>query len=205
MAFLTELDVINDMLSSMGESPLNILDAGHPLVPAGQRMLKTASWREQAKSWWFNKELTTLSPDVAGHIFLPYDTIRVDPQDTLLHYTQRGQRLYQPYASASVDKYVFTGPVVCWLVRYLPFDELPATAQLLVSCSAQLDFQKAYDADVNKFQEMKLAYRDALISLNAEHTRSQNVNFLNTSSVSQAMNAITPGLGGARLPTNFRG
>ncbi|GEM_PF-3175039 len=183
MTFLSKLDVVNDMLAALGETPVNDLSSGHPLVGAAVRMIGTANSREQAKAWWFNKELVTLSPDDNGAIWLPNDTIRVDPTKTTLHYVQRGRRLYQPYARASVDKYKFTRPVTCWLVRLLPFEELPAPAQLLVSYSAQLDFMKSYDADQDKYAAVQALKREALIMLNAEHTRNQNANLLRNATV----------------------
>ena len=191
MSFLTELDVINEMLASLGESPLNTIDEDHPLVPAGRRLLRFASMREQAKSWWFNKELVTLSPDpLSGAIVTPMDSIRVDPCNSSLHYVQRGRRLYQPHAPASVDKYKFTAAVECWLVRNIAFEDLPPTAQYLISCAAVMDFQKAYDADAQKFQQIQLDYRAALTNLNAEHIRSQNVNLLYRPSIRHSLSQM---------------
>lgn len=198
MTFLTQLDVVNDMLAALGESPLNDLNEGHPLAPIGQRMIATANAREQSKSWWFNKELVDLSPDPAGSIYLPNDTIRVDPQEPSLHYVQRGRRLYKPYAPSLEDKFKFTAPVRCWLVRLVPFEDLPATAQIVVSFSAQLDFQKAYDADQAKFQQLVLEYRQALVTLNAEHIRSQDANLLRRKSIYEDQRRT-----GAMLPNRW--
>jgi hypothetical protein len=201
MTYLTQLDVVNDMLASLGESPINTLDEGHPLVAAGLRAINTASWREQSKSWWFNLELVKLVPDVTGTIYVPEDTIRVDPRDGTQAYTQRGRRLYNNFASASIDKYNFSGAVECWLVRHIAFEDLPAPAQTLVSYSAQKDFQKAYDADRDKFQQLVIDYRDALVTLNAEHIRNRNVNLLNTASVAGKLARVAPFYGSNRLPT----
>ena len=192
MTFLSKLDVINDMLAALGETPVNDLDVGHPLVGAGVRMLATANSREQAKAWWFNKELVTLTPDIAGTIFLPEDTIRVDPTRTTLHYVQRGRRLYQPYAAASADKYTFTKPVTCWLVRLITFEDLPAPAQLLVSYSAQLDFMKSYDADEAKYNKVKELKREALLLLNTEHIRNMNPNLLRNATVARTAAPQSP-------------
>lgn len=179
MTFLSELDVVNEMLATIGEVPLNSLSDGHVLAPVGQRLLATANVREQSKGWWFNRELSVMTPDtVTGFINLPLDTLRVDPQEPSLHYVQRGRRLYQPYASAAQDKYVFSQPVLVWLVRLIPFVDLPAQAQNVVSYAAQLDFMKAYDADVNKYQEVARLYKDSVLTLNAEHIRNQNANFI---------------------------
>lgn len=193
MTFLTELDVVNDMLATMGETPLNALDESHPLVPSGRRFLSNNSWKVQAKSWWFNKELTTLTPDPSGSIFLPADTISVDAQDKSADYVQRGNRLYQPFARASTDKFVFTAPVVCWLVRKLPFEQLPAPAQMVISLSARLEFQLLYDADANKVALLQRALAEAQVELTTEHIRNKGVNLLDRSDLQGAMHYIQPG------------
>lgn len=178
MPALSTLDVVNDMIGTTGELPINSVDEGHPLVPAALRALATSSAREQAKSWWFNKELTDLVPDLNGNIYLPNDTLRVDPQANNLNYVQRGRRLYKPYEPSAGNKYFFRDKVRCWLVREIPFEDLPVPAQHVVSYAAQLDFLKAYDADQNKVQQLLVSYKEAWMTLNAEHTRNEGVNIL---------------------------
>lgn len=178
MPFLSNLDVVNEMLATLGELPINTLEDGHPYIAPALRILSVASAREQAKSWWFNNELTDLVPDVNGFIYLPNDTIRVDPQAETLNYVQRGRRLYKPFEPSSADKYKFTAKVRCWLIREVPFEDLPIPAQHLISYSAQLDFMKAYDADQNKVQQVAALRNDAWMTLNAEHTRNIGANIL---------------------------
>jgi len=172
--YLTELDVINDMLATMGEAPLNSLDEDHDLVASGLRKLRNASYREQSKAWWFNREWITLSPDVQGNLNVPNDTIRIDPTYSGTKLVQRGRRLYDPVRAS----YSFSAPVQCLLVRFVPFSDLPPPAATLIACAALLDFQKDYDADGNKFRQIQLDYREALVQLNAEHTRNQGANLL---------------------------
>ncbi len=179
MTFLSKLDVVNDMLGLLGENPLNTLDEDHDLVANALRVLRTANYREQAKSWWFNKELLRLTPDAdSGFIYLPTDTIRVDPSNTNLNYVARGRRLFKPFAPPLESKYVFTQPVDCWLVRLLDFEDLPISAQMFVSASAQYSFQLTVDGDSNKTQELKIAYQQALVTINSEHIRNSDVNLL---------------------------
>lgn len=193
MPFLTELDVVNECLGTLGELPLNNLDDEHDLVPAARSALKRAMMREQAKAWWFNKEITTLTPAVdTGFITVPADTIRIDPTDETLNYVQRGSRLYQPYASANVDKYKFTRSVECWLVRQLPYEDLPPMAQDVIALAAVLDFVKDYDADRNKVAEYKDDYRTAYMTLNAEHIRNVNANRLRSPSLQRVMRRMAP-------------
>lgn len=178
MPALSRLDVVNEMLACLGELPVNSLDEGHPLVPTAIRVLAAANTREQSKSWWFNKELVDLVPDTEGHIYLPNDTLKVDPQSQSLKYVQRGRRLYKPYEPTATNKYKFDSDVRVWLVREVPFEDCPVSAQMFVSYSAQLDFMKSYEADPQKFSQVTQLYRDTLITLNSEHTRAHGANLL---------------------------
>ena len=54
---MTKLDIINDMLATIGEAPLNELDARHPHVAAGLRILDQKNREIQVNGgagWWFN-------------------------------------------------------------------------------------------------------------------------------------------------------
>lgn len=186
MALLSELDVINDQLATLGETPLNSVEEDHPYVAAGLRFLRVANHREQAKGWWFNKEIVTLTPDVNGFIFTPTDAISVDPVTPSNAFVQRGRRLYNPATTA----YVFTLPVECKLIRLVAFDELPPSAASYIGLSAVLVFQRSYDADPQKTKDLTLDMRQAYTTLNAEHIRNQNVNMLDKPSTAALNNRL---------------
>jgi hypothetical protein len=193
MPFYTELDVVNECLASASELPLNSLDDEHPLLASALASLRAANMREQAKGWWFNKELTKLNPDAtSGYISIPADTIRLDPTDESLNYVQRGNKLYQPYADSATDKFKFTQPVACWLTRLLAFEDLPVTAQDFVRVSAVLDFQKDFDGDPQRKQDLKDEYKAAYITLNSEHIRNVNANRLRNPSLQRKLMGIAP-------------
>lgn len=179
MSYITTLEVVNECLATTGELPVNSLEDGHPLIPAALSALKIANRREQGKSWWFNKELVELSPDTSGSIYLPNDVLKVDPQSSSDRYVQRGRRLYKPFEATVATKYTFDKPITVWLVREVPFEECPYSAQALISYSTQLDFMKSYDADQNKYRQVAEFYKDAVITIGAEHVRASGANLLN--------------------------
>lgn len=189
MTIMDKLDVVNDCLAILGELPLNTLEEDHGFTAAALNSLERANSREQAKQWWFNQETVTLSPDPGSDdkILIPLDAIRVDPVDGSQDFVQRGRYLYKQFASASEDKTAFTRDVICKLTRLVKFEDLPHSAQLLVAASAKLDFGKSYDADRTRNDELKLEYRDAYTTLNAEHIRNINANLLHRPSVNGAM------------------
>lgn len=188
MAFITELDVINDQLATLGESPLNSLTDDHPMTAGGLRILRVASYREQAKGWWFNRERVTLAPDpVSKNILVPADAISIDPLAPSDHFVLRGRRLYNPKTTS----YSFTSPIVCKLVRFLEFTDLPPTAAAYISLSAVLQFQRDYDADPQKTKLLMIDLQSAYKDLNAEHTRNMQTNmFTDSASIRYKMDSL---------------
>lgn len=173
---LSELDVVNEMLSVLGEAPLNEIDEEHPLVPAARRILRIATYRIQSESWWFNRETVTLHPDPdTGEVLVPPDAIRVDPQDRSWNLIQRGRRLYDPVNAT----YTIGEKVPAVLIRNLPFDDLPPSAQHAVSLEAQVEFNKAHDGDETKLRLLIGKQAEMARLLRAEHIRNVDANLIN--------------------------
>jgi hypothetical protein len=180
MPFLTELDVVNECLGTMGELPQNALDDDHDLIASARRAFKTVNLREQAREWWYNSETVTLQRDADNYIFVPGDAIRCDPQDPYKHLVQRGRRMYDP-TKATYKLDVSALPV--YLVRLVEFEDLPPSAQIVISIATQLKFMVAYDSDQVKYRQLVADYQEAYAIMNAEHIRNSDTNLLNNPSV----------------------
>lgn len=203
MPFLTELDVVNAQLATMGEAPLNELTDDHPFVAAGLRILKVANYREQSKGWWFNTEWATLAPDpVNSSISVPDDTISINPSDSY-KYAVRGRRLYD----LTRQSYAFTKSVKVEMLRYVNFEDLPGSFSSLVQLDATKDFQLEYDADRFKAQTYENQRTEMLMVVNAEHTRQRKANLLHSYSAQAKFNSLghSPVYGDGFLPTHFKG
>jgi len=186
---LTQLDVVNQCLASMGETPLNAVDADHPFVAAALLTLKTTNTQEQAKGWWFNTDLVTLHPDALSRfIYVPDDAISINPNDTGTAWVLRGRRLYDRFTST----YEFAGDVRVELVREIPFEDLPMLATHVIAARTVLDFQSAYDSDADKYSRLGVAYQQAFSTLRAEHIRQVKANMLNNPTVQLQMRDIRP-------------
>lgn len=195
MAFLTELDVVNSCLGTLGELPVNALDDEHPLIAAARKVFKEVCYREQARQWWFNTEIIDLKRDADSFIYVPQDAIRCDPVDDSKNFIQRGRRLYDP--EKGKNTYVMDRDVTCWLVRFIPFEDLPVVAATAVNYATQLSFMQSYDADMNKYQQIGRNYADAYALLNAEHIRNADANLLHRNSTLNRM--LNIGLGSGRF------
>lgn len=202
MAFYTELDVVNDMLATLGESPLNSIDEDHPLTAAALRVLRMVNLGEQAKEWWFNKELVTLAADPQSkYIYIPADAISVDPVDTTKNYVMRGRRLYDTARA----RYEFDETSLqCNLVRLLPYEDLPSLMQTYISICCQVKFQKDYDGDVTKASTLAAEWKLAWMALNAEAIRCVSANLLNTPSFQRKLRDVS-GTQGWNNPTIIGG
>lgn len=136
---LSELEAVNAMLRFIGEQPVNTLEnTGITAASIAQRCLHDASRTLQSHGWWFNSEENyTLTPDVEGFLYVPTNTLRIDPQNPSLDYVLRGMKLY----NKADHTYTFTELVSVKLVLFLPWDELPQTARDYVMKKALKEFQ----------------------------------------------------------------
>ena len=177
----TTLEVVNGCLASMGEAPLSSLVEPHAMKGAAVNSLNRANKNVQETGKWFNTEYVSLSPDsVNGWITLSGDCIKFSsgtPQAPSKPYlVQRGSRLY----NLNTRSYVLTEDVAGYIVRLVPFEELPPVAANYIACLAVLRFQSNFDADTNKRQELERDASIAKIEFNSEHIRQIKVNLINS-------------------------
>lgn len=169
----TELDVVNACLATLGELPLVELTDEHPMVAAARSNLTEALVSEMHRQWWFNTDFITLTATDEGYIYAPEDAVavKIPYQPNLI---MRGRRLYDRNKSS----YDLEGSVDAVVVRNIPFDDLPAPAQILVKDSCVLQFQLNYDADNAKTGQIQAKYQNSYRLLNAEHARQIQANGL---------------------------
>jgi hypothetical protein len=192
MALLSQLDVVNACLGTMGESPLIAIDTDHPYVQAALRSLGNASAVEQGEGYWFNTDLADLTVDpTTGFVYVPADSLDVDAGAAFL--IQRGRRLYdRSRSSYDLRPVLDTGPISVKVIREIPFEDLPPLAQQVISYRAQLDFQQEFDGDESKYSKLGGAYTNASRLLKAEDIRQQKVNLFNSQSMQSKLRLIRP-------------
>jgi len=140
----TELDAINIMLGTIGESPINSLDAATGVVDAvtARSILSEVSVQVQEEGWHFNtEEEFDLVPSMdTQEIYIPANAIEVDtsPYDRDFDVAIRGQRLYD----RGNKTYKFTKSLKCDLTVLLEFNELPQAARHYITIRAARVFQQ---------------------------------------------------------------
>jgi hypothetical protein len=181
--FISELDVVNACLATMGEAPLNTLNDDHVYKDAALGYLEEYNMVEQAFGYWFNREYLTLLPDSeTAHIAIPQDVLEV--REVLQGVwaqpaaVQRGNRAY----NLATNSFEWTTPLSVEVVRLLPFEQLPFIAADLVKHAAILRFQREYDGDAQRYQEIGREYSRAYKAVRAQHIRHVRPNLLRTHS-----------------------
>ena len=201
--FISQLEVVNACLATMGETPLNTLEDDHSYKAAALSYLHQANRIEQKRGWWFNSEYVELVPDdISNYLYIPGDAIAVKTIDRwyVPPFAQRGKRLY----NVSKNTYEWEHPVCVDIVRLLSFADLPFHAADVVGYGTVMRFQREYDGDTTRYSQLAQDYARARMELSAENTRNKRPNLLATVSNQYKMNLIGGNLA-ARNPLGIPG
>jgi hypothetical protein len=134
----TELEAVNSMLMTIGESPVNSLAVSQVSdVSIAIATLREVTRNFQVEGWEFNTEVMTLSPDVDGYINIPANALKIDSTDISLVYVRRGDKLYDK----ANNTFVFTSPVELEFVWFLTFEDMPEPARQYITIKASRRFQ----------------------------------------------------------------
>jgi hypothetical protein len=135
----TELEAINEILTSIGESPVSSLKSGVADAEAAANTLLSISRRVQSSGWSFNTEVNLkLQPTISGEVILPLNTMSVDEVigkgNSLVN---RGGKLYD----REKHTFILEREVTCNLTVLLTFDELPESIRSYITLKAARVFQ----------------------------------------------------------------
>ena len=137
VAETTELECINIMLAAIGEAPINSLVGTLPVdARIAQSTLTEVNKSVQSEGWSFNTETdVTLTRDGSNHVNLPTNVLRVDAnihQHPTIDPIQRGLKLYD----RQNNKYEFDEDLICTVVYFRDFSEIPEPARYYMNIKA---------------------------------------------------------------------
>jgi hypothetical protein len=145
LSMTTELDAINIMLGTIGESPINSLDAATGVVDAvtARAILAEVSVQVQEEGWHFNTEYEfELTPELTSkEIYVPPNVIEADASKydrNDIDVAIRGNRLYD----RKNKTYQFERPIKADLTVLLEFNELPQAARHYITIRSARVFQQ---------------------------------------------------------------
>lgn len=141
----TELEAVNVMLGTIGESPVSTLSTdGFSDVVIATQILAEVSREIQSQQWDCNHETDyELTPDNDGFIAKPENTLKIDiTSDYAASYSPvvRGTRLYDK----KNHTFIFPEAITFDITWYLPFTDLPETLRRYITISAARKFQKRF-------------------------------------------------------------
>ena len=137
-AVSTELDAVNQILSSVGQAPVTTLDQENPEVAIVLSTLREVSKQVQAEGWIFNTERNyEFTPDsVTKEIQIPSNVMQLDA-NLQKHYSaydpvRRNGKLYDRISHS----FQWSEVVYADVVWYLDFTDLPPAIQAYVTARA---------------------------------------------------------------------
>ena len=137
-AVSTELDAVNQILSSVGQAPVTTLDLQNPEVSIVLNTLREINKQVQAEGWIFNTERDyEMTPDeTTEEISYPSNMLQIDT-NRIKHknkydVVKRGTKLYDRLNHT----FKFTAAVRADVVWYFDFTDVPAAIQTYITARA---------------------------------------------------------------------
>ena len=167
-AVSTELDAVNQILSSVGQAPVTTLDLQNPEVSIVLNTLREINRQVQAEGWSFNTERHyEMTPDASTkQILYPTNMLSMDTNREIhkdkYDVVKRGTKLYDRLN----HKYTFDDPIQADVVWYFDFTDIPAAIQAYITARAarMCATKMVGDKELNALlQEQELQTRAAAI------------------------------------------
>ena len=167
-AVSTELDAVNQILSSVGQAPVTTLDLQNPEVSIVLNTLREINKQVQSEGWIFNTEREyVMSPDSeTNEIAYPFNMLQIDTNQpyhkNAYDVVRRGGKLYDRLKHT----YSFTGDIKADVVWYFDFTDVPPAIQAyIIARAARMCATKMVgDKELNGLlQEQELQTRAAAI------------------------------------------
>jgi hypothetical protein len=178
---VTELDAVNEILSAVGDSPVNSIENPKNVnVINAIRMLRLVTRKQQSRGWFFNSYSSyVLNPDVF--------TKKIRWQDNFLQlegsngetFIKRGDYLYDKDNLTDT----FTGPVTVDVLLQVPFTDLPEQLRHYITAKAAKDFQTRYLGDAALAEELARDEVEAYQALIDADLEINDYNMLDNTSV----------------------
>lgn len=169
----TELEAVNIILSSVGESPVNAL--GTDLSGNAEAVLDEVKREIQERGWHFNSEdLYSITVAGDGSVTLPDNvaSFKLPAVDVVM----RGNRLYDRTQHSFTS---FTGTLKGTIVFILAWADLPPTARRFFTMEAAHRYQKRWFSS------------ETLVGFTAEDLRKAKLIFEDAESIQAGYNILT--------------
>ena len=130
----TELDAVNSILMSVGESPVNTLTVQSPEVAIAQKTLQQVCREVLSEGWVFNTETEyPITLDTNNHCIIPNNVLQIDLNQFKhlndFHVTRRKDsgvwKLYDQFEHRFNFENTSEGKLYCDVIWMLDFEDIP--------------------------------------------------------------------------------
>lgn len=194
---MTKDDIIDIMLSVVGESGVSSTLTTHPSVQTALHIFNTENVAFQGRGWWFNTEYQlTLVSESDGKVVVPKDTLdlRLSGVENLsslqkVRYVRRGGFLYD----AIDHTYIINDSIDVDLVMQLDVQDMPSVAAvyLMRKCAEEMYIDD--DGDTFKSEKLESKRREAWQALKATELKTLAVNAQDSPAVQAMMSRLGQG------------
>ncbi len=176
IGLITELEVVNSVLSTAGDSPIQTLDDTYQPAFIIKTMINNVSRDLQTKKYWFNTEYeVTLSPNTqTSKITLPYNMLKFEPEDT--KYVSRGLSVYDKEARTTIIEEEITADITLML----KFSELPQEARKYIEARCKMQYNDEYFGEDSLRQTLAQGVQEAKLELDRTHLENMDINVLSS-------------------------
>lgn len=177
----TELEAVNRMLGSIGQTPVNTLEvSGVPDVNRAVRFLRETLKDLETAGWSWNTDRNyALQPDPSGYIAIPTGALEVDPEDRSLNIAIRRNPVTNNLSlyNGAEQSFKFTDPVEVSITWGFSFEDVPQAARTYVAIAASRKFQAqtVSSGSLDGFNEMDEKRAWALLHRMERRVRDTNV------------------------------
>jgi hypothetical protein len=174
---MSELEAVNLMLETVGESPVSsLVTTGDLHISMALQFLYDASREVQTVGWHFNyEEEYPLALNLDYNLVFPSNTLSLDVSDIDNQYdvVMRGNRLYD----RKNHTYTFSKPIRVDIVFFLPWSDLPQPARQYIAILAARRFQRRVQGDdsIEKFTAVEETMAKAQLEDFEANTRDYNL------------------------------
>jgi hypothetical protein len=153
----TQLSAVNEILGSIGQAPVTVLDQTNPEVAFAFNTLMDISREVQAEGWSFNREYEyPVTPDISGNIIIPSNILQMDLSksafNTAYDTVIRDGKLYDKLNHTFTWDATVTYKVdVLWM---FDFDDLPQPFRDYITAKAATRAAIRLVGDVNLAQAL---------------------------------------------------
>lgn len=177
-AAMTKLDAVNEMLASIGQSPLNTLTGTLPKDGAKAVLALDNALREVlTQGWSFNTDTEyPLTPDGNSKIAVPSAAMHLDPtygEDYVMRWDTDAMRLYDRTKRSFNE---FSQDVKVDVIWSYDFEEIPQHARQYVAMKAGRKFQVSIVGSQVLYQFTREMEADAYAGFRRIEKRSKNYN-----------------------------